>query len=154
MEKVNFCLSYRIQWEKVLWSNAMILAGHFSVDRTVRKILEFYWFKGMRRYVKQHVYQCFECLVHKVPGGKKQGLLHPIPPGKRPYDTIHIDHLGPFVKSSRQNTELLVVVDNLTKFVHLYPVKNTSTKYVLQSLEELVRLRGLPKIIISDSQIR
>lgn len=126
------------------------LAGHFSLDRTIGKIQEHYWFGGMRRYVKQHIAQCVECLLHKIPSGKKPGLLHPIPPGKRPYETIHMDHLGPFVQSSRQNTELLVVIDNLTKFVHLFPARNTSAKYVLKSLKELVTQRGLPKNIISD----
>jgi len=38
-------------------------AGHFSVDRTVARILADYWFSGMRRYVKQHIAMCVDCLV-------------------------------------------------------------------------------------------
>jgi len=58
--------------------------GHFSVDRTVARIAQDFWFAKMRRYVRQHINMCLNCLTHKKPAGKKPGLLHPIPPGKRP----------------------------------------------------------------------
>ncbi|KMQ82260.1 polyprotein of retroviral, partial [Lasius niger] len=93
---------------------------------------------------------CFECLVNKVPGGKRQGLLHPIKPVRRPFAIIHMDHLGPFVTSSKRNKELLVVIDNLTRFVQLYPLKDTSAKNVVKTLVSFVEAFGLPERIISD----
>lgn len=126
------------------------LMGHYSTDRTTAKILENYWFPGLRKYVRQHIHMCFDCLLVKVPAGKKTGLLHPIPPGNRPFSVIHVDHLGPFIQSSSKNQELLVLTDNLTKFVRLFPVRNTSTKYVIRSMEEFVLDKGLPDRIISD----
>ncbi|KAK8786755.1 hypothetical protein V5799_023470 [Amblyomma americanum] len=90
------------------------LEGHFGLDRTIAKISETYWFPGMRRYVREHIRRCFECLICKVPSGKEKGLLHPIPPGRRPFETIHADHLGPFVRSKKGNKYILVVIDNLT----------------------------------------
>jgi len=126
------------------------LMGHFAVDRTVSKIKELYWFPGMKRYVRRHISMCFECLVNKVPGGKRQGLLHPIPSGKRPFAIVHLDHLGPFVTSSKRNKELLVIIDNMTRFVRLYPVKDTSAKNVLKSLKDFVEDFGLPYRMISD----
>ena len=126
------------------------LAGHFGLDRTVARIKEYYWFPGMRRYVKHHITHCFECFLVKVPGGRKPGLLNPIPPGTRPFQIVHMDHLGPFPRSSRGNKDLLVLVDNLTKFVHLYAVRDTSTKNVLKKFEEFVLERGLPERVITD----
>jgi len=70
--------------------------GHFSVDRNVARIVADYWFADMRRYVKHHISMCVDCLVHKKPAGRRPGELHPIPPGVRPFQVIHIDHLGPF----------------------------------------------------------
>lgn len=126
------------------------LMGHFGLDRTISLIKQHYWFPGLRRYVRQHLHQCLECLINKVPSGRKKGFLHPIPPGRRPYEVIHMDHLGPFVKSSKQNQELLVVIDNATKFVHLYPSRSTSSSCVLKAVKELVLMRGLPEKIITD----
>lgn len=126
------------------------MQGHFSVDRTVARIKELYWFPQMKRYVKQHIQGCFECLLAKVPGGKKPGLLHSIPPGKRPFEVVHLDHVGPFVRSGRRNQWILVLIDNLTKFVKLYPVRDTSTKSVLRCLQSFITEFGLPDRVISD----
>ncbi|UYV62948.1 hypothetical protein LAZ67_2002587, partial [Cordylochernes scorpioides] len=126
------------------------LMGYFAVDRTVNKIKELYWFPSMKRYVRRHVARCVECLFNKVPGGKQQGFLHPIKPGKRPFSIVHMDHVGPFVKSTRGNQELLVIVDNLTRFVRLSPVRNTSTQNILKVMKSFVNDFGLPDKIISD----
>jgi len=71
------------------------LAGHFSLDRTATKILERYHFPGLRRYVKYHIRCCPECILTKTPRGKQPGQLHPILPGKRPFEIINLDHIGP-----------------------------------------------------------
>ncbi|GBM21660.1 Transposon Tf2-8 polyprotein, partial [Araneus ventricosus] len=126
------------------------LMGHFAVDKTVSKIKELYWFPYMKRYVRRHISMCFECLVNKVPSGKRQGFLHPIPTGRRPFAIVHLDHLGPFVTSSKRNKELLVVIDNMTRFVRLYPVRDTSSKNVLKSVKSFVEDFGLPNRKISD----
>ncbi|KAK8784274.1 hypothetical protein V5799_009360 [Amblyomma americanum] len=126
------------------------LEGHFGLDRTISKISETYWFPGMRRYVREHIRRCFECLICKVPSGKEKGLLHPIPPGRRPFETIHADHLGLFVRSKKGNKYILVVIDNLTKYVRLFPSRDTSAKSVIKSCEDFTFSHGLPERIITD----
>ncbi|KAK8767927.1 hypothetical protein V5799_005292 [Amblyomma americanum] len=126
------------------------LEGHFGLDRTIAKISETYWFPGMCRYVREHIRRCFECLICKVPSGKEKGLLHPIPPGRRPFETIHADHLGPFVRSKKGNKYILVVIDNLTKYVRLFPSRDTSAKSVIKSCEDFTLSHGLPERIITD----
>ncbi|UYV61064.1 hypothetical protein LAZ67_1003288, partial [Cordylochernes scorpioides] len=105
---------------------------------------------NVKRYVRRHVAMCLECLFNKVPGGKQQGFLHPIKSGKRPFSIVHMDHVGPFVRSTKGNQELLVIVDNLTRFVRLSPVRNTSTQNVLKVMKSFVNDFGLPDKIISD----
>lgn len=86
----------------------------------------------------------------KSKSGAKQGYLHPIPKPQIPFNTIHIDHLGPFVKSKKKNTQLFVLVDGFTKFVFLEPVKSTRVKYVIKALENFMFTFGVPSRIISD----
>lgn len=125
-------LLYRVAEEygetKILWEvpNAMRksivvkyydLFGHYSVDNTVAKIKEKYYFPKMRRYVKYHINSCPECLLCKIPRGKRPGELHPITPGRRPFEVVNVDHTGLFVKSTKGNCHVLVFIDNSTKFV-------------------------------------
>lgn len=126
------------------------LAGHLSGERTVTTILNQYWFPRMRRYVRRHISGFFECLIEKIPGGWKPGEVHPIPPPNRPFERIHVDRLGSFIRSRKGNMQLLVIVDALTKFVRLYPMKSTSTSLVLRALEEFILAHGLPRIIVTS----
>jgi len=104
----------------------------------------------MKQYIKTHINQCFECLFNRTRGGKQQGKLNPIPPGDKPFQVVHLDHLGPFVKSSKRNTELLVAICNFTKFVRLRAYPSTATKHVIRFLEELCNDFGAPARLITD----
>ena len=104
----------------------------------------------MTRYVRRHISQCFKCVASKPFSGKQQGLLHPIPPPDRPFERLHLDHVGPFPKSSGGHTHILVVIDALTRYVRLFPVMSTSTDATIKSLELLFLERGLPLTIVTD----
>jgi len=121
------------------------LAGHFAVDQTVIKIKEKYYFPLMRCYVKMHINCCPECVLIKIPHGRQPGELHPITPGKRPFEVINIDHIGLFVKSTKGNSHIMVLIENLTKYVNLFPVKSCGTEEAVSSLHSFILLFGTPK---------
>lgn len=54
---------------------------------------------------------------------KRPGELHIITPGRRPFQVINVDYTGSFIKTKKGNCYVLVIIDNLTKFVQLYAVK-------------------------------
>ena len=81
----------------------------------------------MRRYVRRYVSMCLPCLYNKVPAGRGIGELHPIEKVAVPMHTVHLDHLGPFVRSTTGNSYLIVAIDAFTKFVWLKAVKNTQS---------------------------
>jgi len=137
-----------------MWKSLVVrchdLSGHFALDRTVSKIIERYYFARICRYVRYHIKCCSECMLSKVPKGRQQGELHPIPPGKRPFEIIHLDQPNHSFKSTSGNNHILVLVDNLTKYVKLYAVRRCDTDSVLKCLKSFILLHGLPKRIISD----
>lgn len=126
------------------------LNGHFAMDRTVAKIIERYYFSQMKRYLRVHISTCPECTLFKKPRGRQAGMLHPIIPGRRPFETVNIDHIGPFPRSTAGNVYVLVLIDNLTKFVKLYPSKTVHAITVVNQPKQFAQTYGLPKRIISD----
>ncbi|KAL0832340.1 hypothetical protein ABMA28_001773 [Loxostege sticticalis] len=124
--------------------------GHFGLEKTLDKLKDLYWFPKMRKFVKKYVQSCLECSYHKVPAGKRQGLLHPIPKINEPFHTVHLDHLGPFVKSKNKNVYILVLIDAYTKYISLYAVKSTKTKATIKVLNNYFSLFGVPCRLISD----
>lgn len=126
------------------------MQSHTGVDRSIQKMREHYFFPGMRAYIKRHIRACLQCIMSKALTGKQAGMLHPIPPGKRPFETINIYHEGPFVTSSRKNKYAFAAIDNFTKYVVLKAVRDTAVNSVVRVLEDFVLDFRAPRRIISD----
>ena len=123
--------------------------GHFGIDKTIEAIRRLYWFPKMREYVTFHIKACIDCLFNKEHTGKKEGILNPFRPPKRPFARIFIDHVGPLIKSHGK-AHIIVMVDGLTKYVILRAVKSTSAKGVIKFLEQVFLEYGDPETLVSD----
>lgn len=123
-------------------------AGHLGVEKTLERIKWNYWFANMRRFVGKYINECLNCAYYKHTAGKKQGKLHVIEKVSAPFHTLHIDHVGPFETSHKQNKFIFVSVD--TKFTIVEPVKSQKACYVIKILTDLIHLFGIPNRIVSD----
>lgn len=84
--------------------------GRFSVEKNSRELKNDFWFPRMKKIISKYVKSCLNCAFGKEPAGLKEGYLHSIPKTDIPFHTIHVDHLGPFVKSGSGNQYLLLIV--------------------------------------------
>ncbi|XP_070854983.1 uncharacterized protein [Drosophila suzukii] len=82
--------------------------------------------------------------------GRQEGQYHYDDIKPIPFSTIHVDHLGPFPKSSKRNEHILVIVDAFTKFTIVRAVKSTATKHVLDVLQDVTSYLGMPDRIVTD----
>lgn len=125
--------------------------GHLGIAKTTERIQKLFWFPKLRRFVQKYVKSCIQCAYNNDNASRhKTGLLHPIEKVPIPFHTIHIDHLGPFVKSTKGNNYILTVVDGFTKYVFIRSVRDTKTKTTLKALQSIFYDFGLPHRIISD----
>lgn len=125
--------------------------GHFGLSKTLERIQSRYWFPKLRRFVKKYVSACIDCAYNKDNAARvRSGFLYPIEKVEQPFHTLHLDHLGPFVKSKTGNNYILTIVDGFTKYVFARPVKDTKTKTVIKVLDNLFIDFGIPHRIISD----
>lgn len=70
--------------------------------------------------------------------------------GEVPFDTFHIDHLGPLASTRKNYRYVFVVIDGFTKFVWLYAMKSTTAAEVIDHLKKQATVFGNPKRIISN----
>lgn len=124
--------------------------AHPGITKTEELVRQRFWFPKLRKYVQDYLRACLNCLYVKPKRGESCGAIHPIPKPQLPMDTIHMDHLGPFLQTTRKNTHLLVIVDAFTKYVWLWPCKSTTTKGVINFVEQLASIFGFPRRIIAD----
>lgn len=146
--KLLYIVPKTVRWRNVKYCHDDM--GHFGVEKTLQRIYEHFWFPKARKYVQGYISACIDCCYHKGKGGKPEGELHMSEVEPIPFGTLHIDHLGPFIRSKKGNTYVVVISDAFTKYMVAKPVRNTKTQPVLQVLSEMTGYFGLPSRIISD----
>ncbi|GBP07722.1 hypothetical protein EVAR_72478_1 [Eumeta japonica] len=118
--------------------------------KTQDYVEKYFFIPGLAAKIPQVIGSCVECLVVNAKLGKKEGLLAPIDKGDEPLGTYHVDHVGPMTATKKQYNYILVVVDAFSKFVWLYPTKDTGTDAVLDRLQKQSAVFGNPRRIITD----
>lgn len=70
----------------------------------------------------------------------------------RPFQQLYIDLLGPYPLTRSGHMNLFVVLDNLTKFVFVKPLKRATTANLVQYLvNDVISVFGTPENIYSDN---
>lgn len=137
---------------RVLYLNHDIpTAGHFGAKKTLKRIKSQFTWSGLTLDVLKYVKSCDKCQAHKVPSVKPAGLMKPNEVSE-PWDVISIDLKGPLPRSKRGFKFILVVTCYLTKWVEIFPLRNATTKPIVNHLVDDVFTRyGLPSCVVSDN---
>ena len=130
--------------------------SHYSIHpgstKMYRDLREVYWWHGMKKDIAKFVSECPNCqqvkVEHQRPGGLAQDIE--IPTWK--WEDVNMDFVVGLPRTRRQFDSIWVVVDRMTKSAHFLPVKTTfnAEEYARLYIQELVRLHGVPRSIISD----
>ena len=102
--------------------------------------------------VKAYVQNCHSCQVNKSKTVKPAGLLQPLPIPEGKWDSVSMDFICGLPCSKAGFDSILVIVDRLSKLVHLVPTTTTVTAPEVAKLfvDNVVRLHGVPSSIVSD----
>lgn len=126
--------------------------GHPGIARTAEHILRNYWWPGLTKDVKDYISTCDHCQKNKSKTVKPAGLLQPMPIPRGKWESVGMDFIVGLPCSKLGNDSVMVVIDRLSKMVHLIPTTSSVTAAEVARLfvENVVKLHGLPKSIVSD----
>lgn len=110
----------------------------------------------MREAVEAFVSSCISCQRNKSSNKRPFGLLTPLPIPDSRWHTVTMDFIMDLPKSSSGNDAIMVLVDKLTKYVHLVPVLKTCSAEDVAKLfiQHIYQFHGAPKVLISDRDPR
>jgi hypothetical protein len=138
--------------EKVLkWFHDSKVGGHYGARKTIEMIRRQYLWVKMNQDIIDYVSSCDLCARTKVPRQLKQGLLQPLPIAEKSWNDLSVDFVVDLPKS-RNCDSIMVVVDRRTKMSHFIGCNKTITAEGTAKLfiENVFRLHGLPKTVVSD----
>jgi len=125
--------------------------GHFGVNKTLEKIRKRFYWATCKRDVEEWCKTCETCLSRRGPSGKGKSPMQIVDVGKKPFERVQMDILGPLPVSSSEMRYLLVVVDCFTKWVEASPLKNSRANTVAEVfVKEVVSRHGVPIQVHTD----
>src|SRR5437588_2105197 len=88
--------------------------GHFRVDKTHKRLLEFYTWPGSRKDTKEFVQRCSVCTQTKHSTRRLAGSPTPLMPAKALWQEISVD-LMIDLPEDKGYTGICIVVDRFSK---------------------------------------
>jgi len=128
-----------------------VLAGHLGQSKTYQLVhREFNW-PNLREFVMDYVRSCTICGRNKAYHHKPYRLLKQLPILPRPWESISMDFIEQ-LPLSEGHTDILVVVDRLTKQVIFIPTVRSINTVLLAELfiKHIFSKHGVPNHITSD----
>ena len=127
------------------------MSGHLGINKTYHKILNHFYWPGLKSDVSQFCKSCHTCqMVGKPNQTIPKAHLQPIPAFDEPFSRIIIDCVGPLPKRKSGNEYLLTIMCASTRFPEAIPLRNIKTKNIVKALVKFFTFVGLPKSVQSD----
>ena len=125
---------------------------HPGSTKMYQNLKNHYWWMNMKKEIAEFVSKCYTCQVIKTEHKKPPGLLHQLDIPTWKWEHITMDFVSGLPNTRKGNDAIWVIVDRLTKSAHFIPFKTGQFMDKMAKLynDEIVRLHGVPKSIVSD----
>ena len=112
---------------------------------------QYYW-RRMKRHVRDFVRRCLTCQQVKAKHQRPVGLLQLLEIAEWKWEHITMDFVTHLPRTSQNHDVVWVIVDRLTKSAHFLVVRMTFTleEFYRLYIRAIVRLNGVSVSIVSD----
>ena len=127
-------------------------SAHPGVQRTIGRVRQSFFWKGMTGDVRQFVENCPVCQMEKSDHQSAKGKLTSTQIPEEKWKEISIDFVTDLPLTSGRKDTILTIVDKATRMVHLVPCRKNITAVATAQLlwQHVVKLHGVPRAIYSD----
>lgn len=139
------------QIQTVLKENHNDVIGHLGIQKTYDRIRFLYKIPHLMEKVENFVKSCDTCQRQKLVRirPREQAVIPQTP--TQPNDKISMDLIGPLTKTKNNNTYILSIHDDLTKYLILVPLRSQKTETIIEALlNHYIYIFSAPKTILTD----
>ena len=123
-------------------------SGHHGCFKTHRRLLETVWWPSLFHDVKSYIKNCKVCIMTK--SMKNQSCLGKRAFPKKPNELVSIDFIVDLPVTERNNIHILTIVDNFTKYLKCYALKDRTALTACKYVYNYFLLFGIPNKLYSD----
>ena len=126
------------------------VSGHQGITRTKARVKQkFHWY-GMSKDIVNYVSTCAACNRNKKPTQHARCPMRLFHAGA-PMERVHLDFLGPLPLTKRNNSYILMMVDQFSKWVECIPLPSQTSEVTAQAaVNEFFSRFGFPFEIFTD----
>ena len=128
------------------------IAGHLGVNKTIDAVKkELYW-PNLEKDMENFIKSCDPCQRNKPENKRPSGLLQSLPIPEESWQSISMDLIVQLPITKQGHTAICTIVDCFSKMTHFIPTTTdvTAPARAEKFFQEIFRLHGLPKSIVSD----
>lgn len=126
--------------------------AHGGMAKTLELLRRTFFWPGMVVDVREYVRNCEVCKTTKAPNMILKPPMGQQVESVRPFQRLYIDILGPYPRSKSGHIGILIILDHLSKFHWLCPLRKFTTSPIQDFLlNNIFHVYGVPEIIISDN---
>jgi transposase InsO family protein len=126
--------------------------GHPGAERSSDTARQTYWWFGIVNDLEKHVKNCKACARRKARNAVPAVPIQQYDSPSMPWDRVHIDLTGPFTRSARGNTHIVVIKDALTRYVETIPIIQPTAYWVAMAfIVNIIYRHGSVGTLISDN---
>ena len=127
-----------------------LLGGHDSVDKTVQRILESYWFPSIHTETAFFIDNCSVCQRIKKKQKSSNTFLKPLKQADNVFERIHLDLFGP-MKTETGKSYVMTITDSFSKFSIFKVIQSKDANTVAQCFfDNWIAIFGSPLSIVTD----
>lgn len=131
------------------------LAAHGGVGKTLRRLKTFFFWPKMTKQVSEYVLSCDICKQTKATNKTLRPPMGLPSTSVRVFQRLYLDLLGPYPRSSSGNIGIVIVLDHLSKFHFLEPIKKFTANIIVEFLEKRIfHIFGVPESITTDNGVQ
>uniref|UniRef100_T1IZU9 RNA-directed DNA polymerase n=1 Tax=Strigamia maritima TaxID=126957 RepID=T1IZU9_STRMM len=112
------------------------LSGHAEISKTIHRTKQIYYWPKMSRHIRVYVRSCQHCQQYKPNQSKKRAAPYVPHNMTYPWETICVDLCGPKPNAKGNLKWILVIIDQCTKYVELFPLAIASAKKIVEKINE------------------
>jgi len=137
--------------KKMIFDKCHQAGGHPGFKKTLYRIKERFWWKGMAAEVKKWTKICKTCQMVKPPN-KAQAAPMTMQTAEGVFSRLNVDFHGPFKPTKSGNRYVFTMSDHFSRFVLLTPVSDQTAETAAEVIvSKFVSVHGVPGMIVSDN---